>query len=101
MRNLNRFVLTLGAAAAIATMPCVAANKRKASEEEEGVQRAIAFQRAKDRADARQARKEARHPEHFTYAQPQNTRPNGLASEQRKEVLDKSENTADREAPPK
>ena len=101
MRNFNRLMLTLGAAAAISTLPCLAEQKRKLTEEEAGVQRAIAFQRAKDRADARQARKEARNPEHFTYAQPQNTRPNGLASEQKKQAVDQSESTADREAPPK
>ena len=97
MRHLNRILLTLGAAAAIAALPAQAESRRKSSEEEEGVQRAIAFQRAKDRADARQARLEARHPEHFTYAQPQNNPPGSLATEQKKEALDK----ADREAPPK
>lgn len=40
-------------------------NKHKISQprgEDDGMQQAIAFQRAKDRADARQARLEERHP---------------------------------------
>jgi hypothetical protein len=97
MRRLFQLALTIGAAAAMTAGPSMAETKRKSSEDE-GVQRAIAFQRAKDRADARQARKEARHPEHFTYAQPQHNRPDGLATEQKKDAVDKS---ADREAPPK
>ena len=88
----------MSAAAAI-SLPCVAENRRSA--EAEGVQRAIAFQRAKDRADARQARKEAKNPEHFTYASPQNTPPNSLSTEQKKQALERTETSADREAPPK
>lgn len=37
-------------------------NSKVTRSESDGVQRAIAFQRAKDRADARQARLEQRHP---------------------------------------
>ena len=97
MRHFLRRTLTLSAAAAIMITPSVAEQKRK-SREDEGVQRAIAFQRAKDRADARQARKQARNPEKFTYAQPQNSPPDSLATGQRK---DAAENSADREAPPR
>jgi len=95
MRNFFQVTLTLCAAAAISSIPALA-EKKSNSSEEEGVQRAIACQRAKDRADARQARKEARNPEKFTYAQPQKNAPNSLATEQKKEALEKS---ADREAP--
>jgi len=97
MRNYFRFTLTLCAAAAISSMPALAEKKSKSGEsEEEGVRRAIAFQRAKDRADARQARKQARNPEKFTYAEPQKTSPNSLATEQKKEAMEKS---AERAAP--
>jgi hypothetical protein len=99
MGKFFRLTLTLGMAAAIASLPSLAAEKRKSVEsEEEGVQRAIAFQRAKDRADARQARKQARNPEKFTYATPQSNPENSLATEQKKDAAEKS---ADREAPPK
>jgi hypothetical protein len=101
MRNIYRFVLTLGAGAALATLPCLAEQERLSKEEREGVQRAIAFQRAKDRADALQARKEARNPEHFTYAQPQNTPPKSLANEQKKDAAEQSDRSADREVQPK
>ena len=99
MRKFFRSMSALCALTAIGSLPSMAAEKRKSVEsEEEGVRRAIAFQRAKDRADARQARKQARNPEKFTYAKPQNNPENSLATEQKKDVLEKS---ADREAPPK
>ena len=63
----------------------MAETKRKSSEDE-GVQKAIAYQRAKDRADAAQARKEARHPEHFTYAEPKRNSENSLANEQKRDA---------------
>ena len=69
---------------------------------EPGELEAIRYQRAKDRADAAQARKEARNPEHFTYATPQNNPPDSLANAQREEALEKKSGTtgsADRAAP--
>jgi hypothetical protein len=60
---------------------------------EPGEAEAIRYQRAKDRADAAQARKEARNPEHFTYAAPQNNPPDSLATRQREEALEKSGTT--------
>jgi hypothetical protein len=88
MENLTRFALAAAAAAGLVLVPALAESK---ASEEKGVQEAIAFQRAKDRADAAQARKEARHPEQFTQAAPKQNPPNGLATEQRREALQKSE----------
>jgi len=86
----------VGGVAAMLAGPSMAETKRK-SREDDGVQRAIAYQRAKDRADAAQARKEARNPEHFTYAAPQRNSEDSLANEQKLDTLEKS---ADRETPP-
>lgn len=41
--------------------------KATVSSSDDGVQRAIAFQRLKDQEDALQARKEQRNPSHFDY----------------------------------
>jgi len=60
---------------------------------EPGEADAIRYQRSKDRADAAQARKEARNPEHFTYAAPQNNPPESLATRQRDEALENSGTT--------
>jgi hypothetical protein len=101
MRNHLRLALLIGGVAAMVGGPAIAETKRN-SREDAGVQRAIAFQRAKDRADAAQARKEARHPEHFTYAEPNPAPRNRLADQQRRDALERSrENSADREAPPR
>ena len=83
MRNLSKVILASLLTAAIA-LPALAAEKKKAPRQDDGVQEAIAYQRAKDRADAAQARKQARHPEHFTYAAPQP--PSRLAEQQRQET---------------
>jgi hypothetical protein len=75
---------------ALAVSVCTAESKPKRKPREDaGVQEAIAFQRAKDRADARQARLQQRHPEHFTPAAPQQNGPNSLANEQRQEALER------------
>lgn len=97
MRKLTRLVVSLGAAAVMVVGPALAETKPK-PREDAGVQEAIAYQRAKDRADAAQARKEAQHPEQFTQAPAK--RPSKLASEQKKEALEHGEKTADREAQP-
>jgi hypothetical protein len=97
MENLTRFALSVAVAAGFVLMPAMADSK--ASEEKE-VQEAIAFQRAKDRADAAQARKEARHPEQFTQAAPKQNPPNGLATQQRREALQKSEPKKAQESAP-
>ncbi len=89
MRKHMRWAILFGAAALLAA-PTVAEEKRN-SRQDEGVQEAIRFQRAKDRADAAQARKEARHPEKFTYAQPKSSSDNSLANEQRRQALDRSD----------
>jgi hypothetical protein len=93
MRNEIKLALFIGAAAVLLAGPSMAETKRK-PQQDEGVQKAVAYQRAKDRADAAQARKEARNPEHFTYAEPQRKTDNGLANEQKRDALEKS---ADRE----
>ena len=97
MRNYMRLAMFLGGLATMVAGPSMAETKRK-PKQDDGVQRAIAFQRAKDRADAAQARKEARNPEHFTYAQPQRNSENGLANEQKRDALER--NSADRQAQP-
>ncbi len=51
----------LGATLSLAPLG-VAADAARSHRMSSDMQRAIAFQRAKDRADARQARREARHP---------------------------------------
>lgn len=86
MKRLSRFAFSLAAAAAITIVPSLAETNSRSSEDK-GVQEAIACQRAKDRADAAQARKEARNPEHFTDAAPQHNQKNGLADQQKKEAL--------------
>ena len=97
MRKFFRPVLFVPLAFSLVATPLLAQSnsKRETSEEEKGVQEAIAYQRAKDRADARQARLEAKHPEHFTYAQPQQNPPDGLATAQRREAARKSPKNAD------
>ena len=92
MEKLTRFSLSLVLAAAFTITPSLAESKSKSSQEK-GVQEAIAFQRAKDRADAAQARKEARRPEHFTYAAPQSSDSKSLANQQKKEALEHSRKT--------
>jgi len=103
MRNQMRLAMLISGVAAMVGGPAIAETKRD-SREDAGVQKAIAFQRAKDRADAAQARKEARHPDRFTYAEP-NPAPaprNSLADQQRRDALERSrQNSADREAPPR
>jgi hypothetical protein len=84
-----RLAILFGAAALLVS-PTFAEEKRK-SRQDDGVQEAIAFQRAKDRADAAQARKEAHHPEKFTYAEPKPSSDQSLANEQKREALDRSE----------
>ncbi len=67
---MHRSLLTGVIGAALAVTPLACAQQPQNSQhkaiqtrgESDGVQEAIAFQRAKDRADARQARLEARHP---------------------------------------
>jgi hypothetical protein len=64
---MNRTLLTGLIGAALVLTPLgfgqqAQENQHPKKEDAAGVQRAIAFQRAKDRADARQARLEARHP---------------------------------------
>jgi hypothetical protein len=103
MRNPSRLVLVLAAGALLA-MPSMAAGKRKktAQSEEAGVQEAIRWQRAKDRADARQARIEAKNPGKYVYATPQ--KPSELATEQRKEAVERSgeaSRSSEPEKPPK
>ncbi len=66
----------------------------KQQHDDAGVREAIAYQRAKDRADAEQARKQRLHPENFTYAAPRKTGDDqDLAARQRREAL---EHSADR-----
>jgi hypothetical protein len=97
----NRFTLfALPMAAAIAVIPLLAESKQK-ERQDDGVQQAIAYQRAKDRADAAQARKERQHPEQFTYAAPKQNPPDGVATEQKREALQKSEKTSDRTQQPR
>lgn len=81
---------TLFGAAALLVFPTFAEEKRKANQED-GVQEAIRFQRAKDRADAAQARKEAKQPEKFTPAPPKSSSDESLANEQRRDALQKSD----------
>jgi hypothetical protein len=101
MRNQMRLAMLISGVAAMVGGPAIAETKRN-SRADAGVQKAIAFQRAKDRADAAQARKEARHPEHFTYAEPNPAPETSLADQQRRDALERSrENSADREAPPR
>jgi hypothetical protein len=52
----------LGAGLVFTTLASAASPKKKQGQMSDDMRRAIAFQRAKDRADARQARLEARHP---------------------------------------
>jgi len=103
MRNYMRLAMFLGGLSAMVAGPSMAQTSTQAkpkAKHEDGVQRAIAYQRAKDRADAAQERKEARNPEHFTYAQPQRNSEDSLANEQKRETLERnSENSADRQAP--
>ena len=97
MQNQIRLALLIGAAAMILAGPSMAAETKPKPREDDGVQKAIAYQRAKDRADAAQARKEARNPEHFTYAEPKRSSENGLANEQKREALERSsDKNADR-----
>ena len=91
MRNHMRLAMFISAAAVILAGPSMAETKRQ-PKQDDGVQKAIAFQRAKDRADAAQARKEARHPEHFTPAVPERNSDNRLATEQKREALGKNVN---------
>jgi hypothetical protein len=94
MRNYRRLALILGMTALLpGSIP--AQTKREAPDK--GVQEAIAFQRAKDRADAAQARKEARHPEKFTYAPPQPTSDQSEANQQKRDALERSKQES---APP-
>jgi len=99
MRKSFRAVPAILLAAAIVVTPSLAESKpeRKPRREDDGVQQAIAYQRAKDRADAAQARKEARRPEHLTYAPPQQNPPDGPATGQTREALQHSEKSADRQ----
>ena len=100
MRNYMRLAMFIGGVSAMLAGPSMAQTKPK-PKQEDGVQRAIAYQRAKDRADAAQARKEARNPEHFQYAKPQRNAEDGLANEQKRDTLERnSENSADRQAQP-
>jgi len=87
-------------AAAIAVTPSLAQTKQK-ERQDDGVQQAIAYQRAKDRADAAQARKEKRNPEHFTYAAPQQNPPDGAATEQKREALQQGEKAPERSPQPR
>lgn len=104
MRNYMRLAMFIGGLSAMVAGPSLAQTSAKSKPQpkhEDGVQRAIAYQRAKDRADAAQARKEARNPERFTYAQPQRNSEDGLANEQKRETLERnSEDSADRQAQP-
>jgi glucan-binding YG repeat protein len=101
MQNQIRLALFIGAAAMILAGPSMAAETKPKQREDEGVQKAIAYQRAKDRADAAQARKEARHPEHLTPAEPKRNSESGLANEQKREALKSgNEKSTDRKAPP-
>jgi hypothetical protein len=95
MEKFTRLTLSLVAAATIAIAPSMAETRGR-STGDKGVQEAIAYQRAKDRADAAQARKEARHPEQFTYAAPQKNDSNGAATQQRKEALEHSAKQGER-----
>ena len=96
MRKHMRLAILLGAAALLVA-PTIAEEKRK-PRQDDGVQEAIAFQRAKDRADAAQARKEARHPEKFTYAPPKQSSDDSMANQQKREALERSSRqSADRE----
>jgi hypothetical protein len=97
MGKFFQFVLFVPLVATLALTPSLAESRpeRKPRQDDDGVQQAIAFQRAKDRADAAQARKEARQPEHFTYAPTPQNPPAGLATEQRREALERSEKSAD------
>ncbi len=52
----------LGAGLLFGTLASAATPKKRQARMSDDMRRAIAFQRAKDRADARQARLEARHP---------------------------------------
>lgn len=54
-----------------------AAAARSAPAMDGGVQKAIAFERQKDRADAVQARKERRHPSNFNYQADRQANPAG------------------------
>ena len=75
-------------AVALVVAPCLADSQAKEKDDDAGVREAIAYQRAKDRADAEQARKERLHPERFTYATPQKTEDDqSLAAKQRREAL--------------
>jgi len=76
--------------AALLVTPTIAEEKRKTNEDA-GVREAIAFERAKDRADAAQARKEAKNPEKFTYEKPKSSSDKSLANEQKREALEKNE----------
>jgi hypothetical protein len=84
-----RFAILFSAAALLAA-PTFAEEKRK-STQDDGVQEAIRYQRAKDRADAEQARKEAKHPEKFTYAPPKSSSDESIANEQKRDALQKSD----------
>ena len=115
MARFTRFAFALAAAAALTIAPSMAETKKAEtkkqaeskkvdtnSSEEKGVQDAIAYQRAKDRADAEQARKEARHPEQFATPAPAPKKGSAsLANQQRKEALEHSPKQSDRPAPPK
>lgn len=99
MRNILRSFLIFPFAVAMAVMPSVAESPEKTKpkhQDDSGVQDAIAYQRAKDRADAAQARKEARHPEQFTYAQPKRDGDDSLANQQRREALEHAETQSDK-----
>jgi hypothetical protein len=84
-----RSLLVVPFTVALAIVPCLAQSREGTSptdwQSERNVQDAITYERAKDRADALQARKEARHPEQFTHATPNRTNDDrALANEQRR-----------------
>jgi hypothetical protein len=87
-------------AGAIMAVPSFAASKRKAqASEDQGVQAAIRYQRAKDAADARQARLQARRPEHVTDTTHQGY-PGGAAPQQQNAAREGTQpNSADRATP--
>jgi hypothetical protein len=97
MQNRHRRFLSVAAAAVLLVTPSLAETKKqKGDSEEAGVREAIAFQRAKDRADAEQARKEARNPEKFTHAQPQ---PGSKLANEQKQGAVKKGGDAERRTP--
>ena len=100
MRRSIQFAFSLVAAAVITIAPSMAETSSR-SAGDKGVQEAIACQRAKDRADAEQARKEARHPEHFSNAAPQHNQTDGLAARQKKDALEHTAKPAGRDATPR